>query len=153
MWRTLLLCLVTISAFADQSPCGSPVTQLHLNDPVYADAMSVERTLTQNGYIVECVLPSKMASFFDELKGAALFRTTGGDFEVLFLPKPYSFDHLDILEERQGNRYLYSFRGKPHFEARVDSAYRQYFVKRSTKLFIVFNRELAARLNAVFDPN
>jgi hypothetical protein len=152
MWRTLLLCLVTLSAFADQSRCGSPATQLHSNDPVYDDALSVERALTRNGYTVECVLPSKMASFFDELKGAALFRTTSGDFEVLFLPKPYSFEHLDILEKRQGNRYLYSFRGKPHFEARVDSSDRQYFVKRSTKLFIVFNAELAARLTAVFDP-
>jgi hypothetical protein len=111
---TLLLCLVALSAFADQSRCGSLEPRLQSNDPVYADAMTVERTLTKNGHTVECVLSSKMASFFDGQKGAALFRTPSGDFEVLFLPRPYTFDALDILEERKGNRYIYSFRGKPH---------------------------------------
>jgi hypothetical protein len=122
MWRTLLLCLVTLSVFADPSRCGSLPTRLNLNDPVYADAMTVERTLSKNGYTVQCVHPSTMARFFEGQKGAALFRTTSGDFEVLFLPKPYTFDALDILEERKGNRYIYSFRGKPHSNDPIDSS-------------------------------
>jgi hypothetical protein len=150
MRRTLLFCLVTLSAFADHAGCGSPPTHLDSRDPVYADAMVVERTLTRGGWTVECVQPSVMANFFSAQKGAALFRTTDGDFEVLFLSKPHKFDSLEIVETRKGNRYIYSFRGRPEFEAHSDGAYPLYFARCSSKLFAAFNREVAAKLSAIF---
>lgn len=45
------------------------------DDPAYADAMSLARTLQARGFIVKCVLQSKMIHIFEGQKGAALFRT------------------------------------------------------------------------------
>lgn len=123
--------------------------QIRVSDPAFADAMRLEQSLIDGGFKVECMLSSKMANFFDGQKGAALFRTTSGDFEVLFLPERERFDSLNIREERINGRYLYSFQGKPQFERSIDSSGPRYFVKRSNTLFMLSSSQLAAKLKAL----
>jgi len=64
---------------------------LRPTDPAYAESIELTRELENRGYIVRCVLGSKMVSTFEGQLGAALYRTSRGDFEALFLPKPHTF--------------------------------------------------------------
>ncbi len=57
---------------------------------------------------VQCVLPSKWAGMCGNSQQgngntAALFRTDRGDFEVLFLPGRFVFDHVAAKEEKHGD--------------------------------------------------
>src|SRR2546428_1353827 len=45
----------------------------------YSMAMELAQTLQAKGFTIKCVLTSKMGGFFEELEGAALFRTNRGD--------------------------------------------------------------------------
>jgi len=67
------------------------------------------------------------------MSGAAVYRTNRGDLEALFLPKPQSFEGLEIIEERKNGRYLYSFRGNPlpSLESPIDSSRPMYFIRQS----------------------
>src|SRR5438309_5032739 len=112
----VLLLLLTASMhsslLAQSSDCTGKAAQAQLSsvDPVYVDAMELARYLIDHGFIVNCVQGSKMQHLFDGQKGAALYRTDRGSFEALFLSKTETFDALEVVEQRQGTRYLYSFR-------------------------------------------
>ena len=101
---------------------------------------------------MQCVLPSKLAGTCANPQqgngnAAALFRTDRGDFEVLFLPKPFVFDHVTAKEEKHSNYYHYSFSGNPQCGS-IEGPRRIYFVKRGNKMFVVFgDAELAAALS------
>ena len=93
-----------------------------------------------------------MEGTFEGQSGAAVYRTVHGSFEVLFLPQTGTFDHLKIIEQHNGDRYLYRFQGPPQpWPANlIDSAFRIYFVKDWNLLFVVDDdAELAARLQKV----
>ena len=113
----LLLLTTSMQAllFAQSSDCTGKAAQAQLSsiDPVYVDAMELARYLIEHGFIVKCVLASKEQNQFEDQKGAAFYRTDRGSFDVLFLPKTETFDGLEVVEQRQGARYLYSFRGTP----------------------------------------
>ena len=115
------------------------------NDPAYPDAMELTRTLQSHGFIVKCVLQSKMSGTFAGQTGAALFKTDQGDFEVLFLPKEQSFDSLKTIERRENGRFLYSFEGdpRPHSPHPIDSKYPMFFEKHANEFFITSQPELA----------
>jgi len=105
----------------------------------YSMAMELAQTLQARGFIIKCVLTSKMGGFFEEQEGAALFRTNRGDFEALFLPKTKTFERLGILERQVNSRYIhfhYSFEGipKPRQSGEFDSSRRWYFVKHAHML-------------------
>ena len=89
------------------------VALLGQHDPAYADAMALASTLRSGGLDVLCLLRSKMVRMFDEAEGAAVYRTTAGDFDVVFLPKPRDFSRLRVTAWREGGAYVYSFRGPP----------------------------------------
>ena len=80
--------------------------------------------------------------------GAALYRTDRGDFEVLFLPPPNTFQLLKVVERQDGERYTYRFNGppKPWPANRIDSAQRIYFIKHKNMLFVLSDKQLAATL-------
>jgi hypothetical protein len=82
-----------------------------------------------------------MEATFEGQIGAAAYRSNQGSFEVLFLPQAGSFDRLTILEQRNGERYSYRFKGPPQpWPANlIDSAYRIYFIKNRNMLFVVDN--------------
>ncbi len=145
--------LFALGAFATEERCGPHELSgsLRLSTPSYSDAMILKQDLTEDGFQVECVLESKMNGMFssDQLgyrSSAALFRTDHGDFEALFLPRPFTFDSAEVHEKRDGSRYIYSFTGDPQSRTSPDSPRRMYFVKRHHKMFIVTDATLAATL-------
>jgi len=111
----------------------------------YSMAMELAQTLQARGFIIKCVVTSKMGGFFEELEGAALFRTNRGDFEALFLPKPKTFERLVIHERQENGRYIYSFEGdpKPKPSTGIDSSRRWYFVKHAHMLLEMGDDALA----------
>jgi len=115
---------------------------------VYRDAMTLADKLGKNGIEVECVMGSTMGGSFEGQNGAAVYRTNRGSLDVLFLTPPGTFDRLRILEQRNGERYSYRFKGPPQPwpSNLIDSAYRIYFIKDRNMLFVVDDVELAAMI-------
>jgi hypothetical protein len=136
---------------AQSSECTGREAQVQLSstDPVYVDAMELARYLLDHGFIVKCVLASKEQNQFDGQKGAALYRTDRGSFVVLFLPKAETFDAVEVVEQRRGARYLYSFRGTPRSPTHIDSSKPIYYIKFGNVLFDVWgDAELTAIIQA-----
>ena len=119
------------------------------NSQAYPEAMALSKTLSRHGISVKCILLSTMENTFDGQDGAALYRTDNGDFEVLFLPQPKTFDRLKVIERRDGKRHSYRFQGPPQpwVANLIDSSFRIYFIKNRNMLFVVENnKHLAATL-------
>ena len=138
------------SLLAQSSECTGKEAQAQLPsfDPAYVDAMELARYLIDHGFIVKCV-GKPIEIEFEGQKGAALYRTNRGSFVAVFLPKGQNFDALEVVEQRQGARYLYSFRGTPRSPAHIDSSKPIYYVKFGNVLFDVWgNADLAASIKA-----
>jgi len=126
---------------------------LRAESRVYSDAKSLEQFLNQHGIKVNCVLESKMQSFFQGQEGAAFYRTSLGDFDVLFLPTPQSFARLRIIERRVGEHYVYTLQGipRPRSSNRIEGR-RVFFLKHASELFLLSDEdahaEIAAALNS-----
>ena len=119
------------------------------DDPAYADAMDLAESLGSHGFIVECVLQSKMIDIFEGQEGAALFRTDHGDFEALFLQNPEAFASVEVVERLdEHGRFLYSFKGTPPPRSPdpLDSADPIFFGKHANQFFITSKSRLAAIL-------
>ncbi len=147
----LLLLAFPPTLFSQNTDCTAQELKAALpsNTPAYPDAVVLSETLSKNGILVKCISASKMEGTFEGQSGAAMYRTIHGSFEVLFLPRTQTFNRLKIIEQHNGDRYLYRLQGSPRpWPAnRIDSAFRIYFVKDRNLLFVVDeNAELAARL-------
>jgi hypothetical protein len=127
--------------------------QLQKANPAYADAMELAQTLSEHGFIIKCVLGSKMDRLFEGMKGAALFRTNRGDFEALFLPKAQTFAEVNVIEQRRDNEYIYSFQGnpKPWPANRMEGPRRTYFLKHANQLLVIDDDQLRARLEEILN--
>lgn len=79
-------------------------------------------------------------------KGAALYITNRGDFDVIFLAKPQNFDSFEIAERQENGTYIYTFRGNPRLFSAGMEGKKTYFFKQSNKLFIAFDKQTAAGL-------
>jgi hypothetical protein len=115
---------------------------LRPSDPAYADAIELAGTLQNHGFTIQCVLPSKFAQFLPRQTGAALFRTTMGDFETLFRPKEQSFDDVFISEGRDVNlpswsSYHYIFRDPQDRIVRDLWGRETFFVRHHNILFVI----------------
>lgn len=120
--------------------------ELKPNDPAYVEAMELAAVLRNSGFLLKCVLQSKMIGFFEDEKGAALFRTDHGDFEGLFLPKAQSFA-VQPIETRTDGRYIYSFAGSPHqIGGRLDSDKPAFFIQYKNQFLVTWEKQLAADL-------
>ena len=151
----ILLLLVSASMqsslLAQSSDCTGKEAEVQLpsTDAVYVDAIELARFLIDHGFIVKCVLASKEQNHFDGQKGAALFRTDRGSFVVLFLPKAETFDAVQVVEQKQGPMYVYSFRGTPHSPTRMEGQ-KTYFIRSANLLFLVWSdADLAASIQAI----
>ena len=134
----ILLIASTQSSLLAQSPdCTGEAAQAQLSsvDSVYVDAMDLARNLIDHGFIVKCVQASKWGNLFVNQEGAALYWTDQGGFDVLFLPKAETFDAIQVVEQRQGDLYLYSFRGTPHSPGRLEG--KTNFIRSGNLLFLV----------------
>jgi hypothetical protein len=156
----VLAAVVLMAAVHPPAPEGSRHTTgctdvnwptLQPSDPAYSDAVDVARALADNGFIVQCVAPSKMIGTFEGQTGAALYSTNRGNFDALFLPKLQTFDGLEIVERQESGRYLYSFAGhpKPWPANLIDAPRPVYFTKSLSRLIVAHDKELAAHLGSI----
>jgi hypothetical protein len=148
-----LLCVGSQSALGNQQPCGPEEAQalLPVSNPAFADALDLARTLGSRGFVVKCILSSKMEGLFAGQEGAALYRTNRGDFEALFLPKSQNFSALLVVEQRETADYVYSFLGSPRpWPANRMEGSKTYFIKNTNRLFITWDSQVAKILDEVF---
>jgi hypothetical protein len=124
---------------------------LQVTDPAYLDAVDLAQALNDHGVTVQCIAPSKMASMFDGLAGAVLYRTNQGSFDALFVPKPQNFDNLQIHERQEKGRHLYSFAGhpKPWAANLIDASGPVYFIKSRNRLIVLRDSALATQLGVI----
>jgi hypothetical protein len=129
-------------------------------DPAYADAMGLAATLQNHGFTTQCVLPSKFVQFLPGQTGAALFRTTLGDFDILFRPKEQNFDDIVISETTDaslpsGKRYHYVLRDQQGHPLRgADITGREtFFVRYHNIFFVVWQKDTAAVLTEAFQES
>jgi hypothetical protein len=146
----VMLCLSPRTALAGQSSdCNARemIEALKAEDPAYPDAMELAQTLRVHGFKVKCVLASKMARQFNGQKGAALYRTSRGDFEALFLPKGQVFA-VQPNERREDGMYIYSFEGTPlPFSQGWVFSRATHFTQYANQMFLTWDEQLAAGLD------
>lgn len=125
--------------------------RIEATDPAYSDAMTLAHVLAEDGVGVLCIGPSTMNGTFEGEVGAAIYKTSGGVFEALFLPQSQTFDELQIRERRDGAFYLYSFEGQPKSSSADPwTASRPFhFVKNLNRLIVSRDKELVAHLEAI----
>jgi hypothetical protein len=157
------LSLVVVALVGNRhAQAGSQATQcadtnwpeLQPSAPAYLDALELARTLRDKGFMVMCIAPSKWTGVFEGQRGAALYRTNQGSFDVLFLPKPQNFDRLEIVERHENGEYLYSFAGRPTpWPAKVIAGPRPtFFIRHTNRLIVAFDTEVADHLRTAFAP-
>jgi len=144
LWLGLSLGLLVLGCpptlFSQNTDCAAQgLRALRSNTPVYRDAAVLATTLSKDGILVKCISRSPMEGTFQGQSGAAVYRTVNGSFQVLFLPHTRTFNRLKIIEQHNGDRYLYRFQGPPQpWPANlIDTAFRIYFVKDRNLLFVV----------------
>ena len=152
----ILWFVTTAQAQASQTGC-SPAELKNLirsSDSAYVDAIGLTATLQNHSFTIQCVLPSKLAQFLPRQTGAALFRTTMGDFETLFRPKGQTFDDVFISERRDENPssgnhdtgYIYTFRDPQGRKLETMAGRETFFVSHHNILFITWEKTAAATL-------
>jgi len=113
----------------------------------YSMAMDLAETLQAEGFIIKCMLRSKLEGEFEGQDGAALFRTDRGDFEAMFLPKQKTFENIIVLERQENGWYVYSFEGDPKPRSSGSQGpRREYFVKHANLLLETWDALLAEDL-------
>ena len=149
----LAVAVPVLAAARDCTPNDSSA-QLQPTDGIYGQALALSKELASGGFVTRCVLRSHMEGLFEDMLGAALFRTDRGDFEALFLAPPKTFDLLIVSERREGNHWVYSFEGRPRpWAANRMEGRRTLFVKNGHRLLMVLENEpLAATLRRVLAP-
>jgi len=126
---------------------------------MYAEAMRIKDSLATVGVNVECVGPSTLVDLFERQITALAFLTKQGDFNVVIVADPYSFEAGELVEEKKNGCYSYSFRNAASSSSTSsllpkgslgESCYSKlYFVKRKNELFVVSSDFLATRLRSL----
>jgi hypothetical protein len=134
-----------------ECPAESSGALMQASYPAYTDATQLAQELSANGYIVRCIARSVFETWTPITKGAALYVTNRGSFDVMFLSKPQNFDSLEIAERQKNGVYIYTFRGQPRFSQMEGK--RTYFFKQSNRLFIAFDKQTATSLAELMSSN
>jgi hypothetical protein len=152
----ILWSLTADQARGNQAGCSPAELRnvLRPSDPAYVDAIRLAATLQKQGFTIQCVLPSKFSQFLPRQTGAALFRTTMGDFEALFRPKEQNFDDVLIVEKRDGNLsssrdatgYRYTLRDPQGLKLQDMAGRETFFVRHDNLFFISWEKNTAATL-------
>lgn len=89
-----------------------------------------------------------MTDTFEGQEGTAVYRTTEGDFEALFLPKPQNFNKLRVTERFDGQNDRYCFARRPGSVARQSDGEHFSFVfcKHRNELIVAEDHQVAIRM-------
>jgi hypothetical protein len=149
MEMALTFCLLLAAATVNQR---EELSLMGPKDVAYAEAMQFAQSLRQQGFTVQSIHRSKMESFFSGLPKAAFLRTDKGVIEVIFFDEPTGAEKVRVIEQRQGNRYLYAFEGQPHPQPgeRIDAGHPTYFIPYRNWFMVVTDKELASALQQAF---
>jgi hypothetical protein len=120
--------------------------------PVYPDAAALSVTLSGHSFKVKCIALSLLNNFVPGSKGAALYSTDHGDFDVVFLPELQNFYNFQVIERQKKGTYIYTFRGTPRPATRMVGK-KVYFFKQSNKLFIAWDKQTATSLTELLNSN
>jgi hypothetical protein len=152
-----LLTSVAVSpAVAQKTPqaaqCGD-WPRIEPADPAYSDAMTLARVLADDGVSVLCIGPSTMNGTFEGEVGAAIYKTSGGVFEALFLPQSRPSMSCRSGSDEMERFYLYSFEGQPKSSSADPwTASRPFhFLKNLNRLIVSRDKELVAHLEAILE--
>jgi len=161
----LTLAAAHAQTLAQFEPCAHLAALIAPDNPAYADAMDLAKHLEEHGFIIHCIYPTKLGSFFSvtegdvtrsTVEGEANFTTNYGAFDVIFMPKPQTFADFKITERRKGGGYLYRFTGIPKVAGgdkfNFESAYRNYFLKHDSYLFFLSDQTMLSRLQEALGP-
>ena len=154
--RIVFLLAILGACLAAQAPdaCEDALTRQSWDDrtsPVYAEAIELGTELSAHGFRIHCIRRSKEETLFEGQQGAAWFSTDQGVFEVWFLPKPESFELLEVISQPDGSGFTYSFRGMPRIAITISSSKPIFFLPHGNVMFeVVVNEQLAASLKQAF---
>jgi hypothetical protein len=144
-----LLLLAPLTAHATCSPEDAP-SQLKQSDRAYDQAMKLKAAFEKRGVEVTCVMPSVDVRMFRNQLGAAVYRTSIGQLDVMILQESLEFQ-IHVVETRKDGRYFYTFEGKPDVDTRGwDAAFKLYFVQHRNFMFDVPDDKVAEKLRSLF---
>lgn len=149
MFCLLLATIPLAPASANQS---DDTSLMRSTDIAYEEAMKFAQLLREHGFTVRSVHRSKMESFFKGLNKAAFIRTDKGVIEVIFFDDPTGAEKVQVLEQWQDERYIYSFQGQPQPNTgdRMNAAYPVYFIAHHNLFMVTNEPELGTALKQAF---
>ena len=154
MKTMLVFCLLlaTLPLANTSAHQGDDLSLMRSTDVAYKEAIQFAEALQQQGFTVQSIHRSKMEGFFSGLPKAAFLHTDKGVVEVIFFDEPTGAERVRVIEERQGNRYLYAFEGQPNPQPgeRIDAGYPIYFIPYRNWFMVVTEKELASALQQAF---
>jgi hypothetical protein len=148
LFMAILLLSIPFTAYATCSPEDAPY-ELKNTDRAYEQAMKLKAFLEHQGVEVACVLPSKDVGMFRNQLGAAFYRTSIGQLNVMILPESMDFQ-IRVVETRKDGRFLYTFEGKPDVDTTPwDAAYKIFFVQHRNFMFTASDEKLAEKTRSL----
>ena len=156
MKTLLLFCLIavtfpahmsgpeTVSAQYGQTERADDTSLLKPTDVAYLDAQAFAARLRQQGFEVNSIHRSKLEGFLGVNK-AAFFRMGKDVIEVIFFPDAEAASCIQVDLRREGDRYIYAFRGQPQPRPTdaMNSAYPMYFIAQGNAFIVTNNSKLA----------
>lgn len=163
-YRLLFLIIVvpcTRTLAQEPAPCPGPAALMAPEQPAYADAMALKKSLESQGLVVRCIFETKFSSQFtvwengeprSTIEGEACIRTNLGDLSVLFMPRPQNFAGLKIQERHTSEGYVYSVSGMPDVWPvkfkRWSSLHRTYYFRSDNYLLSAVGNEVRDAVEA-----
>ena len=153
--RFILLAVTLVAAglAGAQDHAGSPrkstCPAIPTDNPVYADALDLADALTNAHINLKCVTLNKMTTAFEGEEGAIYLRTENSMLHAVFMPRPQDFSSLQVLQKREHDQYIYTFRGKPKLKSggmRMIGSFAEYFIRYENALIIGFDKQLALQI-------
>ena len=150
MKKMLMFCLLlaTIPLSVASANQSDDTSLMRSTDIAYEEAMKFAQLLREHGFTVRSVHRSKMEGFFKGLNKAAFIRTDKGVVEVIFFDDPAGAEKVQVLEQREDERYIYSFNGQPQPKRNdwFSSSHPVYFITHQNYLMLTSEKDLAASL-------
>lgn len=108
------------------------------------------QSLSDSGWTVEAVYPSKFNSFFRETANAAFIQTDKGAVEVVFFKNDDDVAQIEVREEEgEGSQYRKYLVQTPMTKQRIEGA-ACYFTKHRNMFIITTDFELNDALNRLW---
>ena len=163
---SLLIVLATMaSAFTNCSSQGSvtappsAVTQAkdvsHLVPAELNYAREFVQFLSDAGWGIHLIRPSKFNSFFRDTNRAAFIRTDRGVVEVIFFDKEADVEQIqvDLQEDKLPKSHHYIIEKPPTTKQSLVGGGPTYFIKHRNMFMITIDRELSDELHRLLAPN